>query len=357
MTYYAHSSEGICKGYKQFGKAGRVADRLKSPDLLAEWLSNSFVARQKHLPNVSDVKVLEWKGKLTEKLRECNILPRPNSLCWSQLKDNSMCHLGGPCVCQSGDTGEGEISDINKQTILPFKGIHLGRKAILLASGPTLDAFFTSKVQSLLNHSIVVGVKALAYSSIHLDYLFNSDAGSLQTLPDTISRQVGIQKFFAAFRYSPSFGPAGSSTDVNIGTLIRANATIYEANHQADDCIFPFVRDVGNRLFGSSTSTVFMALQFILYTGVNEVVLVGCDAGMMAGHRSPHSSLKMGALTDQRILRRQHRKYGVRNRLLVAWNAAKAFVDANYPCTNVTVINPVGLKGLGWNEYHTENFR
>mmetsp|Transcript_66416 Transcript_66416/g.210210 ORF Transcript_66416/g.210210 Transcript_66416/m.210210 type:complete len:212 (-) Transcript_66416:101-736(-) len=159
MTYYAHSSEGICKGYKQFGKAGRVADRLKSPDLLAEWLSNSFVARQKHLPNVSDVKVLEWKGKLTEKLRECNILPRPNSLCWSQLKDNSMCHLGGPCVCQSGDTGEGEISDINKQTILPFKGIHLGRKAILLASGPTLDAFFTSKVQSLLNHSIVAVCK------------------------------------------------------------------------------------------------------------------------------------------------------------------------------------------------------
>ena len=30
------------------------------------------------------------------------------------------------------------------------------------------------------------------------------------------------------------------------------------------------------------------------------------------------------------------------------WKVAKTFMDVEYPFVNVTVVNPVGLRGLGW---------
>ena len=32
------------------------------------------------------------------------------------------------------------------------------------------------------------------------------------------------------------------------------------------------------------------------------------------------------------------------------WKVAKTFVEVEYPHANVTVVNPLGLQGLGWRE-------
>ena len=34
------------------------------------------------------------------------------------------------------------------------------------------------------------------------------------------------------------------------------------------------------------------------------------------------------------------------------WRIAKSFVDKEYPHVNVTLVNPLGLQGLGWREMH-----
>jgi hypothetical protein len=32
------------------------------------------------------------------------------------------------------------------------------------------------------------------------------------------------------------------------------------------------------------------------------------------------------------------------------WKIAKAFIEAEYPRVNVTLVNPLGLQGTGWKE-------
>ena len=47
---------------------------------------------------------------------------------------------------------------------------------------------------------------------------------------------------------------------------------------------FPLVSDVGRYQFGSSRSSIFMALQLLLYTGVKRVYVVGCDSSLFSGY-------------------------------------------------------------------------
>lgn len=84
-------------------------------------------------------------------------------------------------------------------------------------------------------------------------------------------------------------------------------------------------------------STIFHVLQFVLYTGVSKVYLVGCDAG------KGYVELQDHALEN-------HRNGKERKSMLKEWKVAYDFVRSEYGNVNITVLNPIGLKGIGWSE-------
>lgn len=108
----------------------------------------------------------------------------------------------------------------------------------------------------------------------------------------------------------------------------------------------PFVRDIGNYEFGSSCSVIFVALQFILYTGVKNLNIVGCDVD--GGYN---------AATVTKVGRAKGTK-GVSDpeRILRVWHEAKAWCDREYSDRRIHVVRPVGLKRIGWSEVRSTTF-
>jgi len=92
----------------------------------------------------------------------------------------------------------------------------------------------------------------------------------------------------------------------------------------------PLVDDVGHYTFGGSCSVAFSALQLILYTGVGKIRLVGCDAT-----EGVHAGVGGG-------VEKSH------DRLLNAWKLVPGFVSRYYPRASIEVVQPVGLKDVGF---------
>ena len=86
-------------------------------------------------------------------------------------------------------------------------------------------------------------------------------------------------------------------------------------------------------------STIFHALQFLLYTGISQLYLVGCDAG------TGYVELQNHALKNLRNAKEI-------KAMLKQWKVAYDFVNSKYKNVNVTILNPVGLRGIGWREIH-----
>ena len=55
---------------------------------------------------------------------------------------------------------------------------------------------------------------------------------------------------------------------------------------------FPLVSDVGRYQFGSSRSSIFIALQLLLYTGVKKIYVVGCDSSLYSGYATKSGGAK-----------------------------------------------------------------
>jgi len=231
-------------------------------------------------------------------------------------------------------------SSINKRNVLPFCNRHAGQSAILLGSGPTLKTFLLhSKVYSFEN-IVTAGVNSVIYAGIPLDYLFVFDKGkkvyrgkrdsSWLENPEAFDAfECRIQKFYGYFKRSPNFGPP-----------IRSNsgAKLIEGSYVTNKPL-PLNKDVGHYQFGGSVSTIFHALQFLLYAGVSKVYLVGCDAG------TGYAQLEDHALDNHR------NKKGIKA-MLKEWKVAHDFIGNEYSNVNITVLNPIGLKGIGWREIY-----
>tara|TARA_B110000008_G_scaffold277699_1_gene319624 strand:- start:985 stop:1953 length:969 start_codon:yes stop_codon:yes gene_type:complete len=231
-----------------------------------------------------------------------------------------------------------QISNINRKNVWPFLNKHVNRTAVLLCTGPTLQ-HYTHPMRDEHGFDIVtVGVNGIIFNNDllrgrGLDYLFVQDTGRLSkathvhafhTNVDAFRTfRCNIQKFYGIFQETHI-----EPTDVE---LFEGNATRYEM--KIPDCgeILPLVDDVGHYTFGGSCSVAFSALQFILYTGISKISLVGCDVteGVHAGDGSA-------------VVGKFH------HRLLEAWKLVPAFVSQYYPEVSVEVVRPVGLKDVGF---------
>lgn len=187
---------------------------------------------------------------------------------------------------------------------------------------------------------IIAGVNSVIYAGLPIDYLFVFDKGKkvyrgkrgsgwLEN-PEAFDKFVcRVQKFYGYFKKSPKFGPP-----------IRPNsgAKLIEGSYVTSKPL-PLNKDVGTYQFGGSVSTVFHALQFLLYTGISQLYLVGCDAG------TGYVELEDHALQNLR------NKKEIKT-MLKEWKVAYDFVSSEYRNVSVTILHPVGLKGIGWREIY-----
>ena len=183
-----------------------------------------------------------------------------------------------------------------------------------------------------------VGVNAAIFNEKiqPLDYLFLQDRGSKSGDTSFASNRAAMvaykpreAKFFGFFPGQRNFSPSDKDAE-------QANAMQYEGwrkPHCANP-LLPLVKDVGNFVFGGSCSTSFAALQFILYTGVTKLYLIGCD--ILGGYGE--------SATKKSVLRADQGKQRKMWREFYFWTSTE------YPCVEIIAVRPKGLRNVGFFE-------
>lgn len=226
-------------------------------------------------------------------------------------------------------------SAINERTVLPFKGRHAGHTGVLLGTGRSLDQYKHHDYDRDGKRIYTFGVKSIIWTEVPMDYVLVSDKngpkGYAKNRKKYDTFQCREQKFYARFRKKSFFGPDDKTID-------QANATFFEVL-QPTLAPLPLVKDVGHYVFGSSRSSIFLALQFALYTGVTRLFVVGCDA------EATGYSRRYGSVPGT--------KPSEVTKIKAAWGEAQMWVARNYPDVEVVLVNPVGLRNMrGWKKMY-----
>lgn len=136
-----------------------------------------------------------------------------------------------------------------------FKDIHYGKRAFLLACGPSLNDLDLS----LLEHELVFGV-SLAYKNkdIHIDYHFMGDMNI-------------ASQFYKEFMVLTN--PWFVSKGIFLKYLSSKLHTYYFEGPRKKE----FSTDLADgRIYGGGTSS-FLAMQFAYYMGITEFIAIGLD--------------------------------------------------------------------------------
>ena len=99
-----------------------------------------------------------------------------------------------------------------------------------------------------------------------------------------------------------------------------------------------FNSQLGMYPFGMSSSTTQMhaVMQFLLFTGLRTIFLVGCDSS----NNGYAKRIKFRKRGKQKFLNAEK-----------GWKLMARFIEQEYPNTTIIVHNPVGLKAMrehGW---------
>lgn len=223
---------------------------------------------------------------------------------------------------------------------LPFKNTHVGDSAILFASGPTLEDFTYG---CLPEPPVVrVGVNSVIHrADITLDYFFcahdsRKDPTHHRThpnhsegagLPDYVSA-AGARKDLKHIFVGTEFNGAAHPQYFTEEEAAAVGATTYGVSNDVgvdafrwDICSFP--------LFNHSI--VFPALQFLLFTGVVRIYLVGNDCSGGHSFLFPELSSPYDAGTDD---------------IMPHWRDFAGFVKGVRPAVEIVSINPRSLEGM-----------
>ena len=211
----------------------------------------------------------------------------------------------------------------------PFRGEHAGESAILFATGSSVNQFSYHLLPE--SPDVRVGVnRIICRDDISLDYYFCAHFHDRDHPRDTsfldkiVDRSKDLQVFCAStFNGDPHpefFSP---------GEISQMNAIEYALSDAegADN----FCQDLVSWPMYNH-SIVFPALQFLLYTGVIRIYLVGCDCG------GPHSCIE-----GQESLPHD---YSGHLMLVENWREFSEFRDQRYPEVEVISVNSRGLRGM-----------
>jgi hypothetical protein len=214
-----------------------------------------------------------------------------------------------------------------------FYNKHLGQTAVLFGTGPTLTDFHFDDIADW-TETIKVGVNSMAYvDKIALDYYFCGHDSSKEawhyhnrlekSLFEQIKNRTDIgQKFCATLVDNwPHPFHFSEAEAVNMNSLRYSITSLSGHQHIQKDI-------ASHNLYNHSI--IFSALQFILYSGVKKVYLVGCDCGGGFSFAFPNQSFSNSEAHS----------------IYTNWIEFKKFLDNSYPDVEIVSIRPVGLKGL-----------
>lgn len=206
---------------------------------------------------------------------------------------------------------------MNENVFCNFKNKHVNESAILFGSGPTIEKY------NINSKAIKVGLNEMIYLNLNLDYWFMGDTTPkypnryLNHKNDYNNYKPNIQKFIRNQTWSNK-----GKMDTNIKHALYYNCDL---GGDPNKCLFKKDIGIGN-LIGVASIT-FEALQFILYTGVNKIYLIGHDCNYSNG--TFRTKMKC--------------KPHVENSIIKYWKLVKDWVKINYPNVDIYSINPVSL--------------
>ena len=220
-----------------------------------------------------------------------------------------------------------EAVSIHK-SFLKYKECNKGRDGVVIGSGPTLDKWKGEQ------NCVQIGVNGSFLSdNVDLDYLFiqDYDTKMLNKLYD--KNMKSCKKFFGVHYMLPDVKP------IPYCELDRFGAEQYFFYDNPKTTFpFDFTMDISSKPFITYGSTIFVALQFALYTHPQRLYIVGCDCSVN------HFSAHMLDLHNKNNLSLQVVNSG--------WKKFAVFSNAMYPDVEIISVNPVGLRGLFKDEFY-----
>ena len=207
-----------------------------------------------------------------------------------------------------------------------FKDIHKDKIGVLLATGKTLKEYIPIVGENV----IIVGVNHI-YEHKHLldtmNYYFFGSSYEINAYHKNCidSMDKKIQKFASAYRDG---APTGFG-NIHPDNAKKIDAIPFDCYISYPTELYTFTKEISeNRMIGGTIN--FPALQFLLYTGVNKIYVVGCDV------EEYHADVHV-------------------EQLKFWWNKFKGWLPEAYPGVEIIIVNPIGLKGLFTDFYQHGN--
>ena len=220
-------------------------------------------------------------------------------------------------------------SKFNKKNgIGKFKGIHEGESAILFASGPSRQKYkpfegsqncIKAGVNAIYNHNTPEEMEEFNYWFFGSEYFVRKEGRDKAEDMDDLcfnDRYKNMIKLTSAYEDCKSHGEIGRG-NITPERSRELGAIPFENNLET------FSNDL-EKYATLGHSIVFPALQFLLYTGIKKIYLVGCDGGW-----ADPGCVQEGD-----------------DHLIYWWRQFKIFITEYYPDVEMISINPVSLSGF-----------
>lgn len=223
-----------------------------------------------------------------------------------------------------------ELAKIHHSEIFKgYKNKFLGKSVVLVASGPSINNVDYSK---LPDEAIYVGVNmSFLNKNINLDYLFVQDLhADMDQYKIDSYRGNDCKKFYALLPYRHLYN--WNLRPIPEYNILKSNAQRFILEENINKRI---ALNIEVEPFGDFKSTVFSAMQFILYTHPQKIYLLGCDCSL-SGYFYGDTQTYLDC-----------------DSIIINWNRFKHFTKTYYPDTEIISVNPVGLKGM-FKEINTE---
>jgi len=230
-----------------------------------------------------------------------------------------------------------------------FKDIHLGKDGVILNPGPSLKYFQFEDLKKISDDYVAYGHKGVSHSDAVMAELTYYQIGDGHVeRPDRFrevhARYPEMQTFASAYgcgEYKNRFSAETVEQVKKMNTLPIDTGNFYR--FEKNIALYPMV----NHFCGLS------ACQFLLYTGVRKIYLVGTDSTValdnekygghstvFAAEHSQFTEPVAGYFFSNEWSSRPEPHF------LQWWIDFKEHVAEEYPDVEIISINPVGLKGI-----------
>lgn len=208
-----------------------------------------------------------------------------------------------------------------------YKNINKGKRCFIIGTGPSL----TIEDYKLLKNDLTLGVNALCLwfnKESKTNYFFISDKYAYLKLKNDIPEDTFISNYVA------------KKCDIRENKYQKVNVSRY--NYFCD--FFPKISKDFSTCTYDFNSVIFMAIQFAIYTGVNEIYLLGVDCNYnkkniyAVDHGIRHKKQYMNNVGEQMIKNYQKMKMFCDKNNVKIYNASRG--------GDLEVFNRVNLENI-----------